>query len=168
MRTTKMKKYAIFCSIITVILVQCAFYSFKGSLPPHLKTVAIPLFENQTSEFGISEQLTDIIIDQFNGDGSLKMTEGSNADVYIQGSIVSISDRAGAFNRQEQVEDIKIYVTVQVECTDQVKRQQMWSERVTQYGSYDPAEGIEGRELAYDEAFEKISEQILNKTVSNW
>jgi len=39
----------IFFGIIFVLTIHCGFYSLKGSLPPHLKTVAIPLFENQTS-----------------------------------------------------------------------------------------------------------------------
>ncbi len=146
----------------------CAYYSLKGSLPPHLKTVAIPLFDNRTAEFGITETLTDAVIDEFIRDGSLKIADRSAADVLLSGTIVSVSDRAGAYDQQEVVQDIKVYITVRVECTDQVKRRTMWNERITQFGSYDPAEGPEGRTTAYDEAFAKISQEILNKTVSNW
>jgi len=146
----------------------CSYYSLKGSLPPHLKTVAIPLFENQTAEFGITESFTDVVIDEFVRDGSLKIAERSTADVLVQGIITSISDRAGAYDQQEVVQDIKVYITVRVECTDQVKRQTMWSERITQFGTYDPAEGPDGRTSAYEEAYEKLSQEILNKTVSNW
>ena len=142
-----------------LFVVHCGYYSLKGSLPPHLKTVAIPLFDNQTSEFGISETLTDMAIDEFVRDGSLKIADRGAADVLLKGKIVSISDRAGAYDQQD---------TVQVECTDQVKRQIMWDERITQFGSYDPAEGPDGRTLAYEQAFEKISQEMLNKTVSNW
>ena len=147
---------------------SCGYYSLKGSLPPHLKTVAVPLFDNQTAEFGITETLTDAVIDEFVRDGSLKIAERSDADVLIEGKIAGISDRAGAYDQQEVVQDVKVYITVRVECTDQVKRQTMWNERITQFGSYDPAEGPDGRMTAYDEAFEKISQEILNKTVSNW
>ena len=147
---------------------NCSYYSLKGSLPPHLKTVAIPLLENQTAEFGITETLTDAVIDEFVRDGSLKIAERSTADVLLVGTITSISDRAGAYDQQEIVQDVKVYITVRVECTDQVKRLTMWNERITQFGSYDPAEGPDGRTTAYDEAFEKISQEMLNKTVSNW
>lgn len=147
---------------------SCGYYSLKGSLPPHLKTIAIPLFDNQTAEFGITETLTDAVIDEFVRDGSLKIAERSNADVLLMGTITSISDRAGAYDQREIVQDVKVYITVRLECTDQVKRQTMWSERITQFGSYDPAEGPEGRTTAYDQAFEKLSQDILNKTVSNW
>jgi len=151
-----------------LFVISCSYYSLKGSLPPHLNSVAVPLFENRTPEFGITETLTDAIIDEFIRDGSLKIADRSTADVLIIGSIVSINDRAGAFDQQETVQDIKVYVSVRVECTDQVKRQAMWDERITQFGSYDPAEGPDGRNSAYEQAFEKISQEILNKTVSNW
>ncbi|MBN1560724.1 LptE family protein [candidate division KSB1 bacterium] len=147
---------------------SCSYYSLKGSLPPHLHSVAVPLFDNRTAEFGMSEKLTDAVIEEFIRDGSLKIADRSAADVIVIGSIVSVNDRAGAFDQQETVQDIKVYISVQVECTDQVKRQAMWEERITQFGSYDPAEGPEGRNNAYEEAFEKLSQEILNKTVSNW
>ncbi|MBN1465407.1 LptE family protein [candidate division KSB1 bacterium] len=147
---------------------SCSYYSLKGSLPPHLNTVAVPLFDNRTPEFGITENLTDAVIDEFIRDGSLKIADRSAADVLITGSIISVNDRAGAFDQQETVQDIKVYISVQVECTDQVKRQAMWNERITQFGSYDPAEGPDGRQNAYEEAYAKLSQEILNKTVSNW
>lgn len=148
--------------------VNCGFYSFSGSLPPHLNTVAVPLFENKTAEFGVSEELTDIIIEEFTRDGSLKIADRSDADVLVEGSIIRIDDSAGAFTSDEQVQEIRVNLTVKVKCTDQAKRQVMWEERLTKFGSYDPAVGADGRIDAINEAIEKISEEILNKTVSGW
>lgn len=164
-----MNRYgAIFVTAMMVFLVHCGYYSFSGSLPPHLKTVAIPLFDNRTAEFGIAEEMTDTIIDEFTRDGSLKITDQGSADVLIEGSIIRIEDRAGGFSQDEQVQDFNVYVTVRVKCTDQVKRTVMWEERLTQFGTYDPAEGAQGRSDAIAEAMDKFSEQILNNTVSGW
>jgi len=161
-------KYKTFVSIMIAMVLSCSYYSLKGSLPPHLETVAIPLFENQTPEFGMSETLTDAIINEFIRDGSLKIADRNSSDVLLTGSIVNVSTRAGAFDQQEVVEDVKVYITVRVQCFDQVKRLTLWEERLTQFGSYDPAEGPAGRTNAYEIAFEKLSQEILNKTVSNW
>lgn len=158
----------IFFGTIFVLTIHCGFYSLKGSLPPHLKTVAIPLFENQTSEFGITETLTDAVTNEFVRDGSLKIADRTDADVLIESTITSVSDRAGAFSQDETVQDINVYISVSVKVTDQAKRTPMWSERITQFGTYDPSAGPDGRQQAYEEAFEKISQEILNKTVSNW
>lgn len=146
----------------------CGIYSFSGSIAPHLKTVAVPLFVNRTAEFGMAEELTDSIIHEFTRDNTLKIADPSEADVLVEGVIVRIDDRAGAFDRQEQVQDLKIYISVQIKCTDQVKRQKLWEERLTHYGSYDPATGAEGRLEAVNEALTKISQDILNKTVAGW
>jgi len=170
MNYNKQKFKNIFWILFILMLMygKCGFYSLSGSLPSHLNTIAVPLFENKTAEFGISEEMTDAVIDEFTKDGSLKLSDRSGSDVLLEGSIIRIDDRAGAFTRQEQVQDLKIYLTVKVKCTDQVKRLSMWDERITQFGTYDPSTGADGRLDAISEAVEKISEEILNKTVSGW
>ena len=47
----------------------CAFYSMSGSIPPHIKSISIPLIENETAEFGIAEEITDGIQKKFNDEG---------------------------------------------------------------------------------------------------
>ena len=161
-------KYLYFFILFAAFCVSCSYYSVKGSLPAHLKTVAIPLLENNTAEFGVAEELTDALITEFTRDGSLSITSPEAADVLIRGTITNINERAGAFDQNETVKDIKIYFTVNVTCTDQVKHQQMWSSRITQYGTYDPSGGMDARQDAYEQAFTKIGQEIINKTVSNW
>ena len=150
------------------LLSRCGIYSFSGSMAPHLKTVAVPLFNNRTVEYSIAEELTDLVIQEFTRDNSLKIAERSDADVLIEGDIVRVEERAGAFDSQEQVQDLKIYVTAKIKATDQVKRTVLWEERLTQWGSYDPSGGSDARSDGILEAMEKISTEILNKTVSGW
>ena len=159
--------YVLYLLFLSVFL-NCNYYSVKGSLPAHLNTVAVPLFENNTAEFGIAEELTDALIVEFTRDASLQIASPEVADVLIKGVISTINERAGAFDQDETVQDIKIYFTVRVTCTDQVKHQEMWSSRITQFGTYDPSEGMDARQAAYEEAYTKIGQEIINKTVSNW
>ena len=163
-------KKIFFSLIITIFLLQleCGFYSFSGSLAPHLKTVAVPLFENRTAEFGLSEELTDTVIDEFNQDNTLKIADRNSADILINGTIVRVDDRAGAYTQNEVVQDLKIYLTVNIKCLDQVKRTILWEERLTQWGTYDLAGGADARLDGISEAIDKVSEEILNKTVSGW
>ena len=46
------------------VLFGCAYYSMAGSIPPNIRNVSVPLFVNQTSEFELSEKLTNVIIEQ--------------------------------------------------------------------------------------------------------
>ena len=45
---------AVLLPLIFPFFVGCIYYSMAGSIPPHIKSIAIPLAENQTAEFGMS------------------------------------------------------------------------------------------------------------------
>jgi hypothetical protein len=163
-----LKSYSLFIPAGFICLLHCGIYSFSGSLAPHLKTVAVPLFDNRTVEYGIAEEITDIVVEEFTRDNSLKIADRGDADILVEGSIIRVDDRAGSFNKQEQVQDLKIYITIHVKATDQVKRTVLWDERLTQWGTFDPSSGPDARTDGIQEALEKISKEILNKTVSGW
>ena len=61
--------------ISCLTFISCGFYSLAGSIPPHIKSISIPLMENQTAEFGLAESITDGILDQFNEVGILSLTD---------------------------------------------------------------------------------------------
>lgn len=154
--------------IFTACFLACGPYSFSGSGVPHIKTVAVPIFQDQTSEFGIKEKLTDAVINEFTRDNTLKITDRRNADSIVEGTIINVNDRAGAFTSDEQVQDIKIFITVRVKYEDLKKRKIIWEEQITQWGTFNPDEGPQSRENGIDEAVEKIANEILNKSVSGW
>ena len=56
---------AVFPILILPVFVGCIYYSMAGSIPPHIKSIAIPLAENQTAEFGMSEAVTDNMVNEF-------------------------------------------------------------------------------------------------------
>lgn len=146
----------------------CGPYSFSGTGASHIKTIAIPIFQDQTSEFGVKEKLTDAVIDEFTRDNTLKITDRRNADSVLEGTILGIDDRAGAFTSEEKVEDIKIFITVKVKYEDLKKRKTIWQEEITQWGTFNPDAGPESRNEGINEALEKIANEILNKSVSGW
>jgi len=53
---------AVLPTLILPFFVGCIYYSMAGSIPPHIKSIAIPLVENQTAEFGMSEAVTDNMV----------------------------------------------------------------------------------------------------------
>ncbi|MFQ5824440.1 MAG: LptE family protein [bacterium] len=159
--------------VYTLLLVftyinACGPYSFSSSGASHIRTVSIPIFQDQTSEFGVKEKLTDAVINEFTRDNTLKITDRRNSDSIIEGTILRITDRAGAFTSDERVQDIKIYITVKVKYEDLKKRKLIWEEDITQWGTFNPDEGPQSREKGIDEAVEKIANEILNKSVSGW
>jgi len=158
--------------IVTSLLFSafaCGHYSFSGSMASHIKSIAIPLFEDRTAEFGIKEELSDALIAEFTRDNTLKIADRRNADSILEGVIRQIRDQAGAYDSEETVQELKVYLTVDVRYFDATKKKVVWEDRLTQWGAFDPnLSGTDAREAAITEAIEKLTTEILNRTVSGW
>ena len=155
--------------IFLLILSSCGYYSFKGALPSHIKTVAVPLFENNTEYPNVREDLTNMIVDEFISDNSLSITDESNADLIITGVITSITQRAASVVSGEQVEEYHVYVNVKVKCEDVQNNKALWERTFNEYGSMDAGTADDAeREAAILAAMEKVTENILNNTLGYW
>ncbi|GBD94442.1 hypothetical protein BMS3Abin05_02050 [bacterium BMS3Abin05] len=165
----KFRPYLFLSVSCAVVFSSCGHYSFSGNtLPAHIKTVAIPLFNDKTSEFGVREKLTNAVVDAFTQDNTLKIVDVSRASAVVSGTIESVTDRASTFNRQEKVEAYRVYVTVDVEFRDQKKRKILWKAGLQEWGEYQHSNSTEERQKAIDDAIKKLAEDILNKSVSGW
>ncbi|MDZ7273490.1 MAG: LPS assembly lipoprotein LptE [candidate division KSB1 bacterium] len=154
---------------LCALLAGCGVYSFSGSANPHLKTVAVPIFDDRTAEFGVKEQLTEAIIASFNRDNTLKLADRRVADVIVNGTILRLHEQAGVYTAEEQVQEIRVYLTVKIKCDDVKKRKVLWEEELTQFGTYTPAGANSGdRQSAISSAIAKIATEVLNRTVSGW
>ncbi|RKY85526.1 hypothetical protein DRP98_02675, partial [candidate division KSB1 bacterium] len=123
-------------------------------------------FEDQTSEFGIKEKLTDALISEFTRDNTLKISSQDEADSIIRGKILSVVDRAETYDAQEQAQSYRVYISVEVKFEDLRKHKVLWKQRMNQWGSYSLAG--ESRQQGIEQAIKKLAEDILNKSVSGW
>ncbi len=155
--------------LLAALLQSCAYYSFSPGSASHIKTIAIPLFEDRTAEFGIREQMTETLVQEFTRDNTLRIAERDAADSVLEGVIVAVADRAGPYDKQEMVQELKVYITVEVRYFDLKKNQEVWKDRLTQWGAYDPnAGGTTARQEGINEAIRKLVTEIVNRTVSGW
>jgi hypothetical protein len=154
-------------AIQMAMLPGCGIYSFSGStIPAHIKDVSVPLFEDQTAELGIDQILTDGLIDAITEDNTLKITGPRGGDAVLKGTILKVDERAGQFNENETAADFRITLTVKIIFEDVKKRNIMWEETYSQWGSYDNSETT--REDGIQEAADKIITDVLNHMVSGW
>jgi hypothetical protein len=169
-----MKTLVTIISLVVVVSFN-ACYSFTGaSVPSHLKTVAIPLLDDQSGfgEAGLREKLTRMLTDLFIRDNSLEVADKSNADSIIEGVIVSVRDdilTVGAGEQgREQVGKRRITMSVKVIYQDMNLRKKVYEKTFTNDGIYDSGSGFAQRQAGLDDAMKKISEDILLETVSGW
>jgi hypothetical protein len=151
-----------------IFLSGCA-YSFSGSsVPKHLKTVSIPLFEDQSGfgEPGLKEDFTKKLIDLFINDNSLEIADRNTADSILEGSIITVADAPSVIAPGEQVSKRRINITVHVVYQDLKLRKKVWEKDFSNWGDY--SIGTEPRTLALTQAVNKVTEDILIETVSGW
>lgn len=144
-------------------------YSFSGaSVPPHLKSVAIPFAEDRSgsAEPRLRELLTEKLTQKFIDDNNLQIAEKSSADALLDCVIVSLSDVPAIVAAGENVASRRITITVQVTFKDLVQRRTVFEKQFSNYGDY--LGGISERNLGIEEAINKISDDILLDTVSGW
>ena len=154
---------------MALALAGCGPYSFSGTAYSHLKTVAVPIFDDRTAEFGIKEQLTNAVIAQFTRDNTLKIADRRVADALVQGTLIKVTEQAGVYTQQEQVQEIRVYLTAQIKFEDVKKRKTLWEEQITQFGTYAPGSAnTPDRQSAINEAISKIAAEVINKSVSGW
>jgi len=122
--------------IVIIIFISALFnlagcsYSFNGaSIPPHIKTIAIPLLQDKSGsgEFDIGNNLTTVLIQQFIDDNSLRVSDRLNSDSILEGSIVSLNDApavvsGGQTNATTVVATRRVTITVHVVYKDMVKK----------------------------------------------
>ena len=154
--------------VIVVFLAGCGLYSFSGAVPGGAEMIAVPLFDNLTSEYGMREQLTDAVIDRFLRDNIVKVVDLGRAEAVLRGTILRINDDPYTFQATETVQEYRIIVTVRVELEDTKTGEAMWSQEFSQWGTYPLASGGLEREAGLNEAIGKLTEDISNKVVSGW
>jgi hypothetical protein len=146
-------------------------YSFTGaSVPKHLKTIAIPLVDDQSGfgAAGLRESFTTELTNLFISDNSLQVADKTTADSILEGVITSVSDAPSLVTQNETVTKRRITITVKCAYNDKVQRKKVWEKTFSQWGDYDSGGGLSQREIGFREAIKKVTEDILLETVSGW
>ncbi|NUM79480.1 hypothetical protein HUU42_01640 [bacterium] len=145
-------------------------YSFSGANVGNLKNVAIPVFDNLTSEPGIREKVTSDITNAIIEDNNLKVTDRRTADALLIGKITKLDDVPFAYEgsgNSFSTKDYKItiYTTIRFETVKDKKP--VWEETISGWGRYSLT-GSQNRNAGIEDAIKMITQNVVNKMVSNW
>jgi len=158
--------------LISLSLAGCWFYSFRGTLPPHIKNIAIPLFNDRTAEFNLQQVVTDQIRLGFIRENIIKFAEEENAHSVLYGNILDIQDRPLVYDDTESGEAVREYrltLRIEAEWFDRVENKSLFKKQFTGYSEYDPS-GQSGvtRDSALQNALNMITEDIINAILAGW
>ena len=164
------KKYTFLIVIISFVIFinSCGYYSFKGALPSHLKTIAIPLFNNRTPEATVHENLTNMLVDAFIEDNTLGVADETKANLILTGTVNAVRVQASIVKAGETVSETKLTVQVKIKVEDVVANKVLIDKNFEDFGLMDADAGIEERNVAIEEALVQLTDKILNATLGGW
>lgn len=171
MTAARMKWKILWLIAATAVLASGCSYSFTGSsVPPHLKTIGVPLFDDQSGfgEPGVREKLTNKLIDRFVQDNSLEVADRSHSDSILEGVVVSIRDEPSVVTQGEAVTKRRVTISLKATFQDMKMKKKVWEKQFSNWGDYEISGGPAARQSGIDAALDKLAEDIVLETVSGW
>ena len=142
-------------------------------MPPHIRTVAILPFDNQTGEVALTQEVSEAVRQAMENRLGLRLAAEDRADAVVQGSITRYeADQPLSFRAVNQGANVSVTrrlvtISLSVEIYDRVEDRMLWQRggmRVE--GEYEPPGEDEkkGRDLA----LETLVADIVDGAQSQW
>ena len=135
--------------------------------------MAIPVFENGTTEYTLEQDVTNAVIDRFVKDNHLRVVDERSANAVIRGKLTGYKNAVFGFSAANRAQEYRVTLTCSVVFKDLVKNREIWNEpnlvKTANYFVVDvpgqPARTeLDGRK----EAITKIADEILTRSVEGW
>ena len=158
---------------LALVLAGCSYSPNPNPVSSHTGTIAIPVFQNRTTQPALEEEVTTAIVNRLIRGSKLRVVPEEQADLIVNGAVVGYRNAVFGFNAAEKAEEYQVAVTLSVTVRDRVKNRELWRDDqlvrtanyfVIQVGTQPPQTEEEGRANSVD----KLAEAVLNKTVETW
>lgn len=154
------------------MLGSCAYTASPALLPAHLKSVAIPVFENGTTEYTLEQTVTAAIVQRFVRDNHLKVVDEKSANCVVRGKLTQYKNAVFGFSNASQAQEYRVTIGVQVTFKDLVKNREIWTDEIVRTANYYvqdvPGQTAKTEIQGREEAIGKIADEILSRSVEGW
>jgi hypothetical protein len=117
---------ALFLIGLLVALTSCGYHfsSIGGIVPQGTKTIAIPVFINDTMEPYVDVDITKAVANEFLTDGRISVVNVDTADIILRGHVTQFILTAQAYSPDSHVQAYTVSITVKISVED-AKAQKM-------------------------------------------
>ena len=168
----KLIKLRTYFYITLLALIWGCSYSFTGSsVPPHLKTIAIPIVKDKSGsgEPTLSNDFTQNLTQQFIEDNSLYVVNTATSDAILSVTITSMVDRAEVVSGEnEKATERRIIVNVKAVYKDLVMKKTIFDKNFSNYGIFETDNYVENRQGAIQDAIDNLALDLLLAVVADW
>ena len=158
--------------LLSILLAGCGPYSFTGaSIPEGTETFQVNFFQNNAPliEPGLDLQFTlalqDLILNQTNLD-----LVKSNGDLVYEGEITEYRISPTTATADNTAAQNRLTIGVNVRFYDRKNDQNDFERRFSFFFDYEGGAQLIGsqKEVAFEEIFDRITQDIFNASLANW
>jgi hypothetical protein len=149
--------------ICLILTVSCIRYSFSGSsLPAHIKSVSIPLFDNLTPKAGLEETIRERIWQSFQA-ANIADIKRENGDALLRLTLSEYINAPDAYDVSGNVRSYKVTLIANVDFFDNNENVSLYKDKITVSGTYNLSGETEEKGLNI--AIGSLTEIVLNNTL---
>ena len=161
-----MMRHLLFGILVLAVSLGCGPYSFRPGGKATIQSLAVERFDNRTAEYGLEDRITNVVIDAFIADGTIKILPADGAEALLSASLAEYRREPHEFDENDQVIRLKVTMSFDVSMAKSADGSSLWTQRITQSGIYDAAEETE--EDGQSRAIELLVDAIIAKTTESW
>ncbi len=167
-----MRRGLALAALLLVVAAGCG-YSFRGHLPDHIRTVAVPVFRNHTQKPFVDSLVTSAMAEAVSTSGRLRLARPDDADALLEGEVSGYELQSIAFDPGANVRQYRLLLTLSVVFRD-VRRnvvifqQQHFQERSDFNVSGDVSQTIATEEVAVRKAAVAIAREVVARAVEGF
>jgi hypothetical protein len=139
-----------------------------GSLPEHIRKIAIPMFKISSFDYNLENVLTYAVIDEIERRGGIKIVDDeASADAVLRG-VIKRSDYQTFGESSATDLHIRVYLIISVTLYDQVMKQNYYQdENYTFIGDYYITGDVTSVEANRRQAWEEAGEEFAKRLVGS-
>ncbi len=169
LRMMKKLRHLLIPAVLVLVSGACG-YRLRGtgsSLPPHVKTMSIPVFRNQTTRYELDVKLTRAVIDEMVARGKVTIAaDGQKADAVLEGEVMSFTAIPIAFTGKTRPDRYNIRVTAKIVLRDRTHQRVLFSNPSFVFlQEYEVPEGSDF-ETVETEAIDKVAGMFARSLVA--
>jgi outer membrane lipopolysaccharide assembly protein LptE/RlpB len=160
--------------LLLIFLSSCGYHvsGTGGSLSKGIRTISIPVFDNNSAEPLIQRQFTDAVRQAFLTDGRLRLSSPDKADLLLNGLITNYYNRSVAFNRDDVVTESIITLGIKVKVLDQINEKVYMENSMTTKWDYRSDSLVinseAARQVALQEAYRDLALRIVSLVIDKF
>lgn len=153
-------------------VIGCAGYRLGSTLPPDVKTIFVPTFQNTSGEPEAELFATRATIEEFQKDGSLSMAADPElADVVVEATVVRVRMEPVRYSRDDPktTDEYRLFIDADVVLRRTGVKDEMFRKRLSGDSTFVPVGDLSSaKRTALPDASTDLAHDIVEAVVEHW